>query len=552
MGLHEQAATTVTCRCGYLTLTKQDKLLSFPLAQSLRLCLPDDVIHKIVRDSDDPEHIQAVVETGLQYCLQRITAMVTAEPTTAAAAMWPCLAMFDATSREYRRGARAEGQRLPLIGRAIQILLVCLYQQGMTRLPSGTSDGDALRSFIGRFSETATNATSLGSILANLEWGLFQGELKDGVLSARTSPLNARLVEWNLNRDALWQRTRNTYTSDDVFSAASAAAQEIFLGCSPADGRKLFVDGHALLRSMASRQEDAVYQIPEVACSEPLRCLFDHLTLTPERLARFALPFYWDLGTDEEGPANRQRDLRKVAVRNWFNYYPLIPVETQTGGPGFFVSSEYLTYALANLESDKGRMLQRIHERLTQAGQASQAQRDAVGALRKEANTRFEALAAERARELGFAAMVGLYRLDGAVMPGGEIDLLMASAQGDNALLVLGEVKDFDMTLMRVHGEKNLGGKIRAAERQLDRKAEDVRKNWRRLLDVVSEGRLRPPTGQVVLVKVLISSSYLPTFLSSSYPAIALEQMAEFTAMLRQGADAFPPRFAATAREVLA
>jgi hypothetical protein len=258
------------------------------------------------------------------------------------------------------------------------------------------------------------------------------------------------------------------------------------------------------------------------------------------------------LGTDDESPAAPQRDVRKVALRNWFNYYPLVPVETQAGEPGFFVSSENLTYALANLESDKGRMLQRIHERLTRAGQGSQTQRDAVGALRKEANTRFEALAAERALELGFAAMVGVYRLDGAVMPGGEIDLLMASAQGDDLLLVLGEVKDFDMTLMRVHGEKNLGGKIRGAEGQLDRKAEDVRKNWRRLLDVVSEGRLKPPLGQVVLVKVLISSSYLPAFLSSSYPAIALEQMAEFAAMVRQGADAFPPRFAETAREVLA
>lgn len=549
--LDAMGSPTVSCACGYVAVVGGEER-SFPLAQALRECLPEEAIRMIVRDGDDPLYVRAVVGRGLEYCLKRVRTLVDSEPDVAAASVWPCLLEFESVSRDYRRGERSLGVRMVHVDRATQILLACLYQLGAPHLVPTQAKPDDVRRFVWKFSGIAMTAAGLGNILADLEWGLVEGDIRDGILFVRQTPVNNRLVEWQLNRDALWTRTKGRPHGDDVFSDASARAQEIFLGCSPAQGRSLFANGHEALRTLAVRQEGTLYEIPRAACAEPLRCLFDHLALTPERVARFAVPFYWDLGEIEEKPGGGEHDVRKVAVRSWFNYYPLVPVQLKTGEPGFLVSAESLTYALGNLESYKGRLLQRIHDCLKQAGPAEQAKRDAVGRLRKEANTRFETIAAEQARELGFEAANGIYLLDGVALPGGEIDLLMAATQDSDVLLVLAEIKDFDMTLHRMHGEETLRGKIRDAESQLARKAEDVRTMWRRLVEVISEGRLTSPAGRVILVKVLITSDYLPPFLSSNYPAIPLEGMAEFVEMLRQGAYAFPPRFAETARELLA
>jgi len=565
----------VVCSCGYINLVTRAER-SLPLARAMEQCVPPEMIRMIVRDTNDPDYVIAAVNTAMDYCLQRLRGMVQAEPEAAQQAVWRFMTEFDAVSLDYRRGDREMGARMMLVSRAAQILLACLYEAGLQpQSPPGELSGEpseALRRFVGQFSALSTSTASLGNVFGDLEWGMAQGVLQGGQLLLKQTPLNNHLAEWQVNRDVLWQRTRGQLRGDSVFSEASAQAQEVFLGCSPAEGRTLFADKHQLLRELSIHQEETVYEIPKVDCPPDILCLFEHLALTPERVARFAVPFYWDLGVEgvevgEDGEKDQEKepghDVHKLAVRNWLNYYPVVPAVLASGEPGYYVSAEALTYGLSNLESYKGRLLQRIHDKLKSGEGADPAKREAVGRLRKAANTRLEQATAEAGRELGWEAADSLYKLDGKALPGGEIDVLMAKrqphaqahAEGEDLFILLIEVKDFDMTLHRMHGHETLAKKVREAEAQLARKASDIRQHWPRLLEEVAEGRLvppKPPEGRVILVKALVTADLLPAFLSTDYPAVSLEGLGEFTEMLSQGEEDFPPRFAEKAWEVLA
>jgi hypothetical protein len=215
-----------------------------------------------------------------------------------------------------------------------------------------------------------------------------------------------------------------------------------------------------------------------------------------------------------------------------------------TGEPVFFVSAEAVTYVLAGLESLKCGLLQRVANALRADPEAKTEVRTRVNHLRVATNRKFEELAAKRGQELGFYAATGLDRIDDKFLEGGEIDLLWTSQLDGRIVIILGELKDFDLALHRPGSEVKLRNKIYSAEQQIERKANSVRSRWRSIVQLISTGRIATEGRSALLAKILLTSDYVPPHLSVRYPALTLHELQRFVEDVRRWPEDFPPRFA--------
>jgi hypothetical protein len=532
----EEAPTaTVECGCGYTTLFERGEV-PVPLGDLIREIAP--ARHDLLSDTDDPVECRRRFQETFRLVIDRSHDLVAADPVAARHAVWRYLEEFESVSKRFRRGDRREGAAMTIVGRATQALVGSLFAIDTAPAFPGEPSGD-LAAFVRLHSEMSGNIHVLGVMADNIRTGLVVARMSRGTLHARKTDLHSRLQEWLLNRDRLWKRSRVTRERDDIFNVPSTQAQTEWLGFSPDEGRRLFEDRHQRLREAAAAISDSAYAIPQWRCDEDTIRLFDALLLTPERVRRFSEPFYWDLGIEE--PADEGHDLLfRLARHNWLNYYPVLPFDSEQHGPGYLVSAEALTYALSNLETFKGRLLERVYA-AAQTGRISKAAVHRIGRLRTQANRTFENVAARLAAESGFQVATSITTCAGAPLQHGEIDLLFACEGGGTLVVGIAEVKDFDVTLHRPHTIRSLQQKVADAEAQLARKAREAARVWPSLLRELAS----PPAAaaDVRVVAALITSHLLPAFVQGRYPVIALEAWPEFLTMLRERPDSFPPRF---------
>jgi len=542
----------VKCICGYIHLFEQE-IISIPLIQSLQGNTSTDEIRDLLQDTDDPDKIQTSLEAVLRLQLDQIRNLIVDNPKIAAAAVWKCLVSFDSRSRK----ARSEGKSLSIseisVFRATQILIAYLFELGeLPRSRIGVSD-DEIQHFVLTFSPVASDAAMIAPLLDNLRRGLMYAEFRDGVLYDQKTYLHTQLKEWEINRNIRLRQSINQLSADEIISAASVEAQSIYLGFSPyLIAADLFKDKHLKLSQLAVDKEASVYCIPVDACPDEIRNLFSYLTLKPERIANFKNPFYFDLGEEEETPSELYDFPLKLAQKNWMNYYPIVPAIDHAGESVFLVSAEALTYTNANLETFKNRLLESIYSAVTQHILVDEEALKRLGDLRNEANRRFENFATDIARASGWYAKTSIRRVEKDVLPGGEIDVLMVNHANGELKVVLAEVKDFDMTLYRIYSESRLGKHIRHAEDQLDKKSKDVRLCLPQLVTEVSKGEIDfSQMKYTSLIKIIITSDYLPPFLFTRYPGVALVELSKFLEGICKGSEGFPPRFISSAWEDL-
>jgi hypothetical protein len=530
----------VPCVCGFITVF-ENNVTSLPLREVIEQASDAATARRLVEDTSDADRCRHVLESAIDLLLQRVQQVAQADPLASGAALWPALVEFDRRSRSVQAGNSDERVPMTTASRVVQVLLAALFELGIT--PSvATVPQDRVQRFIRQFSSVASSAVAIAPVLDTLRGGLAMARISDGVFEVVKTPLHSRLQEWMLNRQRL-ERGRTVQPADDViFSAAAAEAVELWLGFPPAIGRTLFVNQYRILAESAVKKEETVYAVSQGALQGDMRALMQHMTLTKRRAERFAAPFYWDLGI-ERAPNDGMPLLTRLAVKNWLVYYPVVE-GVVNDEPVYFASGQALMYAIAGLEGFKNGMLQRVATAVASDSAVGSVVRTRVNQLRVAANRRFEDYAAEQARHLGFDAVSGLDRIDGQSFEGGEIDLLATRVRDGRLLMVLGEVKDFDVTLHRLGAEAGLRKRIESAEGQLERKAAYVRQHWRRLATLVAGGRMTEDWSEAVFATVLITSAYLPSHLSFKYPAMTMGEFAGFVDEVRAWPEDFGPRFA--------
>jgi len=539
--LPTEPIANVRCACDFINVIERN-VTALPLHDELQSLTDSPTIDRLLVDNDDSARCEEILEYAFTLYLQGAQESVQKDPPAALDAFWHALVEFDRKSRSFRADPR-QSMAAVNAGRAVQILRGCLFGVGEIVLdPLYKVSSQRLQQFLNRFWELASSAAVLAPAVENLRRKLMVARIRNHRLELHKTPAHSRLQEWLLNRNRIERESVRRVSDDELFSSASAQAQKFWLGFSPNQiARALFADRHHVLKDLADLSEETVYAIPRSRCPTEVQSFFEKFSLLQERVRRFDEPLYWDLGTVSE-TTDSAEVIARLGRRNWLNYYPVM---SGVSGrfPCFLVSAEALTHAVAGLESLKNGLLQRISDEIKEGSPANQELRRSISHLRVATNRKFETLAETLGRELGFEVASGLERLDEKPLDGGEIDLFWAARLDGRLVLILGEVKDFDVPLHRVGSDTTLQGKIAAAERQIDRKAATVRGLWRKLLPIISDRRLCSVNEPAVLAKILLTSTYLPPHMPKKYPAFTLRELDRFVAEARTWPEAFPPRF---------
>jgi hypothetical protein len=532
-----EGSARIACTCGFINLFEHNVTI-LPLRTELALAGHSAVIDTLLADTDDSLRCQQVLEQSFRLLVTAAREAVLADLEAAKAARWHTLVEFDGRSRAFRAGDRQAGLMMTVVSRAVQLLEACLFEAGIETGEGALLDPEEVQPFVDRFFRLASNAGILAPMVDNFRNGLGTGRIRGGQFEIHKTPAHTRYQEWIINRARLEKSGVRRVDDDELFSKAAADAVETWLGFSPSIGRTLFQNKHEQLVERATRREVTVCAIPRSTCAGDLGRLFDRLTLTAERARRFELPFYWDLGA-EAGPGEADCAFR-LASRNWLFYYPVLAA-TIDGEPGYFVSAEALTHSIAGMEGMKNGILQRVTTVMASEPSGDELQRTRVNQLRVKANRRFEDLAAVAGREMGFAVGHGIDRLHGTFLDGGELDLLWVRADAGGLLLLLGEVKDFDVVLHRIGSESSLRQRLVKAAGQLDRKVATLRRKWRELAEFVTGKRVSSPSA--ILAKAIVTSSYLPPHLADRYPVLTLSELDSFMSGATTSAGDPAPRY---------
>jgi hypothetical protein len=521
--LPTEGVVRVPCVCGFINLFEHN-VTDLPIGPEIELAADAATARTLLADTDDSRRCRHVLEQAFGLLVTAAQRTVADALLVAVAARWPTLVEFDRRSRTFRAGARDEVWRMTVAARAVQILEASLLDAGVDPALAPRTSHAEVQWFVDRFFRFASSAATVAPLVDLFEKGHGTGRIRRGRFEMYKTRSHTRYQEWIINRGRVERNDIRTVSDDEHFSTAAAEAVEAWLGFSPAVGRTLFANRHQRLAEGATHTEATVYAIPRSRCPGDMAMLFDRLTLTRERARRFELPFYWDLGIDASSDARPDLPLR-LAARNWLFYYPLLET-TIDGEPGFFASAEALTHSVAGVEGMKNGMLQRIAHVLAADPAADSARRTRVNQLRVAANRRFEELAASLGRERGFSVAHGLDRIGGRLPEGGEIDLLWARRDAGRVVLLVGEVKDFDMVLHRDGSEASLRRRLESAEAQLERKAATVRRTWRDLFGLLTGEAATD--GDAVLAKAVVTSAYLPPHLANRYPLLTLGELEPF------------------------
>lgn len=381
-------------------------------------------------------------------------------------------------------------------------------------------------------------------IARELRRGGQSGAIRDGYLFLRESAGNLGFAEWLQNGQHKW-RERGFPAADRAFSPASVEAQQTLLGFSLELLAGLLEHQHAQLAKLCVEREAGVgvYALPCMGLPPDVASAMEALALTPERVATFAEPFYWDLGIRRTGSGSASY-LHQLAQSNWLNYYPVIQ-GGGTQGEQWWVSAEVLTYAVANLDSWKGRMLERIYE-TAQERALGKNQLKRIAELRLSAHREFESIAAQKLRSAGFNAAVAIETVAGRALASGEVDLLAFRSSERGSILIVGEVKDFSLNVRRAQGIQELAAKVGAADEQLARKLTELGGRWREVLagDLTRGAAIVEP---VSLLGVVITSRDLPAILQRRFPLVGIDDLDDFAADVVRTGTLDMPRFSSTA-----
>ncbi len=108
-----------------------------------------------------------------------------------------------------------------------------------------------------------------------------------------------------------------------------------------------------------------------------------------------------------------------------------------------------------------------------------------------------------------------------------EIDVLAARKIGDRLVLLVGEVKDFDLGLHRISAKRNFERKIADACEQIERKAALVERVWESVLRERFDLTIDEGAG-AELVSILITTERLPLAFFEKCATLSENDLAEF------------------------
>lgn len=541
-------------RCGYLNVVERSTI-TLPLEQSVR-SLPDESQADVLR-SVFADHSAVSLRPALPAFITELDRLITRNPIGAQAALILAMqererALAPALEDGVGTADPAADLHAKVVSRVTDVLYLLLHCRAQARLVDDPAVvHDRGRPFLREFFAFASDAVGIALHATGVEAGLWTLAVRDGAVVTEKTDMHSRLTEWDLNRrefERVFGSMGTEPSVDEAFTRETLGAQKLVLGFDSSNLIELCQGNFDLLRSAGALKEihEVVRAIDITHLTEPHHRVLDSMALTLPRARRFFKPFYFDLGSDRIEPVADLEALVDVLGANWGNYYPFYRLEGDRTGAWMVTTKTPLLISLANLATFRNHLFRKLVESGA-AGDLSRETRQKLAQLDKGLSKRLEDAAGDAARRAGWGVRLRLKKWRGQKLPCGEIDLLAGKRIGDVAVVVLAEIKDFDLTVTTRRDLAHLQERIQEAFSQLAVRVKWVANAW-------TEGlgkELLPDVGALAgeLLPIVLTARYMPPFLFDRFLTVPFSGFAEF--LERLSTEAFSTYRAVAGRTIV-
>lgn len=442
------------------------------------------------------------------------------------ATLWKLMDERERLMAANREKKQLQGANVSVLTRVIDLLMAIVLEERAPELAPRERDAAAVQSFSSAFRREAADAVELLLRLRDVRLGFDTPRVEQRNLVLDPAEARGRIWEWQINRNEILQHAMGYATPalDEPFSRALLAAQKVVWGISLNDAG---AEVQRMLNTSACPpilQGGTLCAMEVESCSEPLRRVIDAHTLTRQRIEEFEAPLFWDLGEPAQAPCAPADTLLKPATQNWSAYYPLMNAAREGSGRWCVVPWQMFRTVIDIVGTYKGQLLERLYNQ----ARAKEGKKSKVAAqlatLRQDANRAFESMAAQVGRQCGWRAASAVSQIDGRRLKAGDIDVILAQVDDCRLTVILGEVKDLDLSFRTPEARERFQKKVDHAYAQLRAKAQEIRPRVRELLrtlfdlDASAYSRAR-------LVSIVVTSDYLPPYLFHEFPGVPIDTL---------------------------
>lgn len=520
-------------RCGYFNVASASPQ-SLPIPESLGIAGAEALSRQLhaIRQAEAEEggELFRRVARALADAAGRL--LVDA-PESARAAVPVALARSEAELARHEGRPRGNDLARTATARAAALLFALGARMGDidfgAQFAPVTSDGE--RRFRESFWPVATDAAAVGSILHQLERGDLRITIRDGEFISAETDQGLDIAEYLVNR-------RAAPAPAEFESMQVRALREALALGRNADLRHLL--RYALDESGHARE--GLLMLPRSKLSEAARATLESFEFTLERVRCQDEPWFLSLLPRRARPLADAELSLSLLSRNWTAYYPIFS-GVHEGQPLFVFGPQAVAITLDNLMHNKNRVMQQLAEAPPQSLAADARQR--LSALRRQLNRHAEARAAKVLEGCGWKALAGSnWGRAGATE---EIDIVAARASANGVDVLVGEVKDFDLTLHRIRGPLGAAQRLRDTDAQLARKLRVALDDVPGVLRRLGVGGDPAP---VQVHALLITNDMPPADLLQDFQAADYTGLAEFSRLLREDRELALRLFGRASREV--
>lgn len=513
---HPRLEIRPCARCGWLNVTTASPQ-HLPVPQSLGIAGADELTRQLraVTHADAQEATALFMQVA--QTLADAAAQLIADAADFARAAAP-YALHTAETELARHEGRPRGNDIArtATARAAALLFGLVADEAevdFAAAPAAPATEEERR-FHEQYWPIATDAAGIGSIVHQVQRGDVQISIRDGEFFTLETDQGLDIAEYLVNRRA------SPAPADFEKQQVMALREALALACN--------VDMRHLLRYAlddSGRARKGLLMVHKAKVPEDARATLETFSFSLERVRDQEEPWFASLLPRVRPLVDAHLGLSLLS-RNWTAYYPIFSGVNE-GEPIFVLGPQAVAITLENLMFNKNRVMQQLTE-LAPAALTPDA-KARLSALRSKMNRHAETRAAQLLQGTGWQAQAGgTWGQSGARE---EIDIVAARSHSQGVDVLVGEVKDFDLTLHRVRGPMGAAQRLRDSDAQLARKLQCVMANLPAVLRDLGV-QLEARTLQVHAL--LITTDLPPADMLKAFAAADYAGLEEFSRLLRE------------------
>lgn len=475
-------------------------------------------------DSDDADIIRGEVRRLRDDALIELHHMIDAEPSMSLSWLLDHLNMV----------GREPSILMDKVALSLQVVYACLLTtHGPLNVFGMSTPVDS--EFDKRISRCSTLLVGLSELLRNLDPEVCQScELHDGVLTIEPSDWRLVADEVNLYGIAAYHMEDRTIGIDPFSLGPDVARiEQKWYGFSAEEMIGLLLDafdGHNDLSTVTRVTKRDGLMLVDLRLSEPA-----HPVVSMLRQFAVLNPHFWRIRAApsfffadwREVNRDDQELIETASSVDWLHFAPLLC-------GGYFADGDVQVVGISTygllwraLQRARGATSNRLQlvERMATLKPKETSHEFALMIRRVHAD--FELGVAESLRAAGMTVLNSLERINDALLPCGEIDLLAQISSEDGLVVLVGECKNIDLIFYKDQGIELAGETIKHAGEQAQRKASWVTANWRKVATSFGWSTAKP---QVVAVIVTRFAAW-PT-LPNGVPILPVYELVDFATKL--------------------